>query len=43
MTPPEIAVVAVGSFRRLRELQRTLATGGVGAEIVEPPGTRANA
>lgn len=35
---PDFAVLAVGPFGRLRELQRALAGGGFDADIVDPAG-----
>lgn len=32
-----------GPFQRLRELQATLSSGGIAAEIVVPPGANTNA
>jgi len=43
MEPEEPVVIYQGAFARLREIQGLLSSSGIAAEIVQPPGTNANA
>lgn len=42
MEAPEPAFVAQGPLSRMRELQAILASDAIDAEIVAPPGSKAN-
>jgi hypothetical protein len=40
---PEPLILAQGGVARLQEIQRVLASGGIEAQILNPPGNDANA